>query len=461
MGIDNKDELDDELVKSLERLVEEETSVAKAFVDNQKESSAENTAAKDSQDTDIEMGKTKVIPKVTTDMLTKSDDDVQKTGVYNVDEVRDNIRNIPVKNSDSGVNLDVDLDVNSDVSSDIDSDKHADSDKHVAGGTASDDKKKKIIIGVSCGIAALLVLIGIITGVVIHNRSKESYKYNYEKVDIPKKYIVVICFIAIILVALDYYTIEKSIVSDSQDIRLFSVIFFFFSIVMIIVMFDLVLKLAENYQQKQELALLELQNEMNVKAEKNTEQTFNLWRSSIHDYKHKVLVIKHWLDEGKIEELKDFIENESETLAQKIYYIKTGNEVVDAIINTKQNLAEKKGINFSVNVKIPPECIVSDIDFVCIFGNLIDNAIEACETQSEKRIEIIVKEIKKLLIIKVINSYKGKLPDKLSTTKKEKRFHGIGLKNVKSILEKYDGTYQMIKEDDEVITKIMILNKKR
>lgn len=92
MGIDNKDELDDELVKSLERLVEEETSVAKAFVDNQKESSAENTAAKDSQDTDIEMGKTKVIPKVTTDMLTKSDDDVQKTGVYNVDEVRDNIR---------------------------------------------------------------------------------------------------------------------------------------------------------------------------------------------------------------------------------------------------------------------------------------------------------------------------------------------------------------------------------
>ena len=107
MGIDNKDELDDELVKSLERLVEEETSVAKAFVDNQKESSAENTAAKDSQDTDIEMGKTKVIPKVTTDMLTKSEDDVQKTGVYNVDEVRDNIRNIPVKNSDSGVNLDV------------------------------------------------------------------------------------------------------------------------------------------------------------------------------------------------------------------------------------------------------------------------------------------------------------------------------------------------------------------
>ena len=82
---------------------------------------------------------------------------------------------------------------------------------------------------------------------------------------------------------------------------------------------------------------------------------------------------------------------------------------------------------------MPAEYAVSDMDMVCVLGNLIDNAIEACETQSEKRIEIIVKEIKKLLIIKVINSYKGKLPDKLSTTKKEKRFHGIGLKNVKSI----------------------------
>ena len=285
------------------------------------------------------------------------------------------------------------------------------------------------------------------------------YKYNYEKVDIPKKYIAVICFIAIILVALDYYIIEKSIVYDSQDIRLFSVVFFFFSIVMIILMFDLILKLAENYQQKQELVLLELQNEMIVKAEKNTEQTFNLWRSSIHDYKHKVLVIKHWLDEGKIEELKDFIENESESLTQKVFYIKTGNEVVDAIINTKQNLAEKKGINFSVNVKIPSECIVSDIDFVCIFGNLIDNAIEACEKQTRKYLEVDINEVKKMILIKIVNSYNGEKIDTSVTSKKEKTMHGIGIKNVKKIVAKYKGAYDMECEDDEVVTTVTMLYK--
>lgn len=287
------------------------------------------------------------------------------------------------------------------------------------------------------------------------------YKYNYEKLDIPKKYVAVICFIAIVLVGLDYYIIQKSTVSGNQDIRLFSVVFSLFSVILIILIFDLVLKLTENYQQKQNIALLELQNEMIVKAEKNTEQTFNLWRSSIHDYKHKILVMKHWLEEGKIEEVKSFIENESESLTQKVFYIKTGNEVVDAIVNTKQNLAEEKGISFSVNVKMPSVCRVSDIDLVCIFGNIIDNAIEACETQSEKRIEIVAKEIKKLIIIKVINSYKDKLPDESVTTKKEKAFHGIGLKNVKSIVEKYDGTYQMTKDNDEIVTKIMILNEER
>lgn len=72
---------------------------------------------------------------------------------------------------------------------------------------------------------------------------------------------------------------------------------------------------------------------------------------------------------------------------------------------------------------------------------------------------MVVKEIKNLLIIKIINSYQGQVTEKLVTTKKEKYLHGIGLKNVKSIVEKYDGTYEMSKENDEVVTKIMILNK--
>ena len=246
------------------------------------------------------------------------------------------------------------------------------------------------------------------------------YKYNKSKLDIPKKYILIICFIAGTLMSFDYFIIEKSIAIENRIMEILSVVFFVASIILIILVFSLILKLAENYKQKQDISLLELQNEMIVKSEKNTEQVFNLWRSSIHDYKHKIFAIKHWLDEGNIEKVRDFIEKESESLSQKIFYIKTGSAMVDAIINTKRNIAEEKGIVFSINVAMPKMCIVSDLDLVCILGNLIDNAIEACEKQDKKHMEVVVKEIKKLLIIKVINSYQGQFTEKNCYDKERK-----------------------------------------
>ncbi|MEE1009067.1 MAG: GHKL domain-containing protein [Agathobacter sp.] len=284
-------------------------------------------------------------------------------------------------------------------------------------------------------------------------------KYIRNKMELPKRYTLAICFMALALVTLDYYIIGKDEITVNAEIRTFSTIFFVVSIILIIVFFSLILKLAENYKQKEDIALLELQNEMILKSEKNTEQAFNLWRSSIHDYKHKIIAIKYWLDEGNVESVKEFIDKESENLTQKVFYIKTGNDVVDAIVNTKQKLAEEKNIVFAMNIAVPASCRVSDIDLVCILGNLIDNAIEACEKQEKKHIDVIIKEVKKLLIIKVINSYEERLKEEPLTTKKEKALHGIGLRNVKNIVDKYDGTYEMIQDEDEVITTIMILNK--
>ena len=229
--------------------------------------------------------------------------------------------------------------------------------------------------------------------------------------------------------------------------------------IFLLLIFNLVIKMTENFSQKQDIMLLKLQNDMLIKSEKNTQQAFELWRSSIHDYKHKILLMKHWVDDGDIESIKQFIQKENEDVQQKMFYIKTGNDVIDAIVNTKQNYADKRGITFSVNGKMPASCVVSDVDLVCILGNLIDNAIEACETQPKKNIEILIKEVKKILFVSVKNSFQNELSENLETTKKDKLFHGIGIKNIKNIVQKYDGTYEMIKEDDEVITTIMIPNK--
>ena len=292
------------------------------------------------------------------------------------------------------------------------------------------------------------------------NTGEVLLNYGIERIFcISGRHLGICGLIACILVALDYYIAENSMMAVNDKMRMFLGIYFISSIVIILLVFSLVLKLGENYHQKNEISLLELQNEMMIRTEKNTEQVFNMWRGSIHDYKHKIFAIRHWLEEGNVDNVKEFVEQECENLTQKMFYVKTGNSAVDSIINTKQKIAEEKGIIFSSNISLPAEYAVSDMDMVCVLGNLIDNAIEACEKQTSKYIEVDISEVKKMILIKIVNSYNGEKNDTSVTSKKEKTMHGIGIKNVKKIVAKYKGAYDMECEDDEVVTTVTMLYK--
>ena len=284
-------------------------------------------------------------------------------------------------------------------------------------------------------------------------------KYSNNRAELPRKYIVANCVISIILISLDYYIIGNDSIAESVELRKFSILFFVLSIAFIILIFGFVLNLSQIYKLKEDVALLRLHNEMIYKSEKNTEKVFNMWRSSIHDYKHKIFAIKRWLDVGDNEKIRKFINEENLLMQQKIFYIKTGNDIIDAIVNTKRSLAEEKGIIFTTNISLPGECVISDLDIVCILGNLIDNAIDACADQDVKYIDLIIKEVKKMIIIKLTNAYKEDKNGNDESNKDETYMHGIGLKNIKSIVNKYAGTYKMTREQDEVVSIIMILNK--
>ena len=188
MGIDDKEGLDDELVKSLEKLVEEETSVAKAFVDNQKDASAGDKPAQDNAD----MGKTKVIPMVTPDMLAKKES-IQKTGIYNADEVRANIdgrleADKDIKNEDNkAANKETNKEVNNkEVNKEAGNNKSDNAQSEEKSKITGSNKerpasKKKNIIIIAGVVVAAVLIIGIASGIIIHNKQKESYAYNYEK----------------------------------------------------------------------------------------------------------------------------------------------------------------------------------------------------------------------------------------------------------------------------------------
>lgn len=121
--------------------------------------------------------------------------------------------------------------------------------------------------------------------------------------------------------------------------------------------------------------------------------------------------------------------------------IDTGNIVIDTILTTKQELAQSKKIEFLHKIIIPEMLNIDAADLCILLGNILDNAIEACEhVEDNKQIQISVIYKEGIFMCKVANTAINENNPSLHTTKPNKDIHGIGLSSVKSVLDKYEST---------------------
>ncbi|MBQ7002813.1 MAG: GHKL domain-containing protein [Oscillospiraceae bacterium] len=234
-----------------------------------------------------------------------------------------------------------------------------------------------------------------------------------------------------------------------------SILFFAVMLVLLMVIFFGTFKLTEHYENQEELKLTNLKNKMLEKSMIETEQTFMLWKTSMHDYKHNIANLMSLANNNDIEGIKQYLQNENELLSKKLFYYKTGNDTVDTILNIKQRIAESNGITFIINAEIPQECSVTSTHFASLFGNLLDNAIEASVKEEAPFIEVKIKTVKKYLMIVISNKCTISNTD-LKTTKFEKHLHGIGLNSVKQTITKYNGTFVIDHTEGVFNAKIMI-----
>ena len=253
-----------------------------------------------------------------------------------------------------------------------------------------------------------------------------------------KKYIVIMCIYSAFLLVSLHIMVELNIKNRSPETELFLVIFFITSISIELLVLYFIIKTGESYEQQQKNELIDMKNTMLQKSLDETEQAFQLWRRSVHDYKNHVIALRQLAADENMEGIKEYLNCENELIQKKMFYIKTGNSVVDAIVNTKQRLSEEKGITFIVN--------------------LIDNAMEASQGEEEPYIDLTIRQEKTFLVIKIINQYSRDFSENLKTTKKKQEFHGIGIRSVKSIVTKYEGEFSIDKKGTEVVVKILIPN---
>lgn len=178
-----------------------------------------------------------------------------------------------------------------------------------------------------------------------------------------------------------------------------------------------------------------------------------------HDLKHQIRALRYMTDEEKKTEFLDELEHDI-----MIYDIamKTGNEAMDIVIMEKGLFCKKHNIQWTCMADGIKLDFMNNEDIYSIFGNSLDNAINAVMKirEEEKRV-ISVKMItqNKLLTIQIQNYFNEKLEfeDGLpKTTKKNKQIHGYGMKSIQYNVEKYNGIITVNTEEDIFMLQIFI-----
>jgi len=201
-------------------------------------------------------------------------------------------------------------------------------------------------------------------------------------------------------------------------------------------------EILQNYNDQQEKYY-----ELVLKSEEDT-------RRFRHDMLNHMICLDEYLNQEKIEDCKEYISNITNSLnisRKKLYH--TGNRIADVMLtNLLVNKAED--VEVSVVGQLKDSMGITDYDLCIVISNIVKNAVEAVNNQQEgnKYIKIKFAVGKKYLRIEERNSIDESQIDnakKFVTAKTDKRHHGLGVKNVKMIVEKYNGSFKSDVKDKE------------
>ena len=178
-----------------------------------------------------------------------------------------------------------------------------------------------------------------------------------------------------------------------------------------------------------------------------------------HDMKNHIIALSALSRNKEWEKIDGYLKN-MEDIALDTGGDMTGNTAVDALLYQKRRLAEEENIKWECDVQMPKGCCINEFDLCVLFGNILDNALEACGRmqRSECRfINIQAKTVKKCFLLEVKNSM-----DRMEkyaegfTNKGDSQKHGIGLLNVGDVVNKYNGAVNAEAEGDIFVISILI-----
>ena len=210
----------------------------------------------------------------------------------------------------------------------------------------------------------------------------------------------------------------------------------------------------------EEITIAKMETKQN---EEIINSTHNL-RNLKHDIANHISVLNRLIELNDNEAALQYLTQINSSIEETSYTISTGITSIDCIMTSKLSTALNNNIAIEHQIHFPSIVNISDMDLCSLLGNLLDNAIEACckLDEDKRKLQIEIKPYNNMLSIYMQNSSDGNyhynpIDGSLLTTKnKEKNEHGIGLKRIIEIVEKYDGIIDINPEENTFSISILI-----
>lgn len=206
-----------------------------------------------------------------------------------------------------------------------------------------------------------------------------------------------------------------------------------------IVLYRMMMKTEQRVQLEVENALLEKQLDAQLAHYTDLTHQYEQIRAMRHDIYHHLNTINILLQDGNMQAATEY--SEQLMPAQK-FISRLGecqNPTVDAFLYSRIREADKQGISVRVDVSLPAELAIENTDLIVLFGNLMDNAIEACKQTENAVLSLSAHISRGYLIVRESN------PTPEHPAAKSRRIpqleRGVGFRVLNGLAEKYSGSF--------------------
>ena len=307
----------------------------------------------------------------------------------------------------------------------------------------------------------LVIILNVVWGIILLILGR--YIHNNRKIDQVSKwnlYIFYACYALLVLFSEKKYFLDNTILKSVSNYK-HIVTFFIGTLIVLFITINVTEKRSLRIENKllTEHKRLEYANYLNqYLLEQEVDRLYN----EIGEHIKEIQKLVKRGEQGEAQTYTRRLMQQYRGI-RKNYY--SNNKIINAVLSSKANNCITEGISFETDIKLPDKILVREIDLMCIFSNLLDNAIESCIRYDKKEnyIQIKTTMIGNYLTIKVINSKpKDKIikkdKDYFKTSKSDNNLHGYGLKIIQEIVERYEGQEEFTDLGEEFSALVMLKN---